>query len=81
VDNGFYQAFDLGIVKHAAVNLQGKFLETTVKRPDKYWELKIRSLQRRRDHCKGGSRRYRLFSQRLATIKRKSRNQILDWQH
>ncbi|MFX0185006.1 MAG: RNA-guided endonuclease InsQ/TnpB family protein, partial [Candidatus Hodarchaeota archaeon] len=81
IDNGLYQAFDLGTTKHTAVNLQGKFLESTVKRPDKYWEPKVRSLQRRKDHCKQGSRRYYLFQQRLATIKRKERNQTKDWQH
>jgi putative transposase len=81
IDNGLYQAFDLGTTKHTAINLHGKFLESTVKRPDRYWEPQIRSLQRRRDHCKQGSRRHRLFSQRLATIKRKCRNQTRDWQH
>jgi putative transposase len=80
-DNGLYQAFDLGTTKHTAVNLQGKFLESTVKRPDRYWEPKARSLQRRKDHCKQGSRRYCLFQQRLTTIKRKERNQTKDWQH
>jgi putative transposase len=81
IDNRLYQAFDLGTTKHTAINLHGKFLESTVKRPDRYWEPKSRSLQRRRDHCKQGSRRHRLFSQRLATIKRKCRNQTRDWQH
>ncbi len=81
IDNGLYQAFDLGTTKHTAINLHGKFLESMVKRPDKFWEPKFRSLQRRRDHCKQGSRRHQLFSQRLATIKRKCRNQTRDWQH
>ncbi len=80
-DNGLYQAFDLGTIKHTAVNLQGKFLESIVKRPDKYWEPKIQSLQRRKNHCKKGSRRHRLFSQRLLTITRKNSNQTKDWQH
>jgi putative transposase len=73
--------FDLGIIKHIGVNLQGKFLETKVRRPDKYWEPKIRSLQRRKDHCKQNSRRYRLFNQRLITIQRRCQNQRKDWQH
>ncbi|MFX1507076.1 MAG: RNA-guided endonuclease InsQ/TnpB family protein [Promethearchaeota archaeon] len=81
IDNRLYQAFDLGTTKHTAINLHGNFLKSTVKRPDKYWEPKIRSLQRRRDHCQQGSRRHRLFSQQLATIKRKCRNQTRDWQH
>ncbi len=81
IDNGLYQAFDLGITKHTAVNLHGKFLESTVKRPDKYWEPKIHSLQRRRDHCKKTSRRHKLYTQRLTTIQQKCRNQTKDWQH
>jgi len=80
-DNGLYQAFDLGIIKHTAVNFQGKFLESIVRRPDKYWEPKIQALQRRKDHCKKGSKRHRLFGQRLFTIKRKCSNQTKDWQH
>jgi putative transposase len=80
-DNRLYQAFDLGTIKHTAVNLQAKFLESIVRRSDKYWEPKIQSLQRRKDHCKKGSKRHRLFSQRLLTIKRKNSNQTKDWQH
>jgi len=81
VNNGLFQAFDLGTIKHTAVNLQAKFFESIVKRPDKYWQPKIQSLQRRKDHCKKGSKRYRLFNQRLLTIKRKNSNQTKDWQH
>jgi putative transposase len=81
LDNGLYQAFDLGVTKHTAVNLAGKFLESTVKRPDKYWEPTIRALQHRRDHCKKGSRRWRLFHQRLLTVQKKCRHQTKDWQH
>ncbi len=81
VDNGLYQAFDLGITKHTAVNLQSKFFESTVKRPDKYWQPRVQSLQQRRDHCKKHSRRHRLFSQRLRSIQRKCANQTKDWQH
>ncbi|MFX0184323.1 MAG: RNA-guided endonuclease InsQ/TnpB family protein [Candidatus Hodarchaeota archaeon] len=80
-DNGLYQAFNLGIIKHIGVNLQGKFLETKVRRPDKYWQPKIRSLQHRKDHCKKNSRSYRLFNQRLITIQRRCQNQTKDWQH
>ncbi len=81
IDNGYYQAFDLGIIKHAAINSSGKFLETTVKRPDKYWQPYIRSLQQRKDHCLKNSRRHRLFSQRLRSMQRKCVNQTKDWQH
>ena len=80
-DNGLYQAFDLGTTKHTAINLQGMVLESTVKRPDKYWYPKIRSLQQRISHCKHGSKRHWLFHQRLVTINRKCRNQTKDWQH
>ncbi|MFX0064107.1 MAG: RNA-guided endonuclease InsQ/TnpB family protein [Candidatus Hermodarchaeota archaeon] len=81
VDNRLYQAWDLGVSKHVGVNLQGKFIESTVKRPDKYWEPKIQALQSRRDHCKKGSRRWRKFHQRIQYMKRKSKNQTAHWQH
>ncbi|MFX0052755.1 MAG: RNA-guided endonuclease InsQ/TnpB family protein [Candidatus Hermodarchaeota archaeon] len=81
VDNGLYQAFDLGITKHTAVNIQGNFLESAIKRPDKYWQPRVQLLQRRRDRCKIHSRRHRLFSQRLRSIQRKCTNQTKDWQH
>jgi putative transposase len=81
MDNGLYQAFDLGITKHTAVNLRGKFLKSGVKRPDKYWQSRIQSLQHRSDHCKKDSRRHRLFKQRLRTIHRKNVNQLKNWQH
>ncbi|MFX1533707.1 MAG: RNA-guided endonuclease InsQ/TnpB family protein [Promethearchaeota archaeon] len=80
-DNRLYQAFDLGMMKHVAINTAGKFLESKVKRPDKHWQSKIQSLQQRRDHCKKGSRRWRKLHQRLVTVERKCRNQTLDWQH
>lgn len=81
IDNGLYQAFDLGITKHTAVNNKGKFLETIIRRADKYWEKSLRLLQQRKDHCKQGSRRQRLFQQRLISLKRKCANQTKDWQH
>ena len=81
IDNGLYQAFDLGIIKHVAINDQGKFLETTIRRPDKYWEKTIRRLQQRKGHCKRSSRRYRLFQQRIASFNRRCANQTKDWQH
>lgn len=80
-NNELYQAFDLGITKHTAVNLHGKFLESSIKRPDKYWQHRFQSLQQRRDHCKKNSRRHRLFSHRLRIIQRKCAHQTKDWQH
>ena len=81
IDNGHYQAFDLGIIKHTAVNSSGKFFETVVRRPDKYWQQTIQSLQQRKDHCLKNSRKHHLLSQRLRSIQRKSANQTKDWQH
>ena len=81
IDNRFYQAFDLGIAEHTAINSQGKFLKTTIRRPDKYWEKTIRKLQRRKDHCKKNSRRQRLLQQRISSFKHRCANQTKDWQH
>jgi putative transposase len=80
-DNGQYQAFDLGINDHVGVNQHGKFLISTVKRPDKYWEPRLITLQSRIDRCKRGSRRQRRLQQLLQAHRRKCRNQTLDWQH
>jgi hypothetical protein len=52
IDNGLYQAFDLGIGKQTAVNIDGKFFEVKNRRPEKYWEKKIEKAQSRLDHCK-----------------------------
>lgn len=81
VDNGIYQAFDLGIIKHTAINSKGKFIEFKNKRPDKYWESKITKIQSRRDHCKKGSRKYKLLNRNLKRMKRKATNQLKDFQH
>mgnify|MGYP000916186991 CR=1 FL=1 len=37
VDAGQYQAWDLGIAGHVAVDSAGKFIEVTNARPDRYW--------------------------------------------
>jgi len=53
IDNGKYQAIDLGITNIiTAVNLDGKFIQIKNKRPDKYWQKRIEEIQSRRDHCK-----------------------------
>lgn len=80
-DNGAYQAFDLGVTKHAATNSQGKSLEVTNQRPDKYWDKRIRAVQSKRDHCKKGSRRWKRYHSALRTMKRKASNQLKDYQH
>lgn len=82
VDNGLYQAIDLGITNIiTAVNSKGKFLQIKNKRPDKYWLPKIRKIQSRRDHCKKKSRKWNKLDKNLNKMKRKSANQIRDFQH
>ena len=52
VDNGLYQAIDLGVTKTAtAINIHGKFYETANPRPDIYWNPKVDAIQARRDHA------------------------------
>ncbi|MDP2908841.1 MAG: transposase [Nanoarchaeota archaeon] len=81
IDNELYQAFDLGAVKHTAVNNKGKFIEFKNERPDKHWEKTIAEIQSRRDHCKKGSRKWGGLHKTLAKCKRKSANQLKDFQH
>lgn len=80
-DNGLYQAFDLGIIKHTGVNMHGKFVEFWNPRPDKYWQAKIREVQSKRDHCKKDSHRWRRYNEKLWKMRRKLANQMKDWQH
>jgi len=81
VDNGLYQAFDLGVTKHVAVNLNGKFVEFTNQRPDRYWALKLKTIQSRRDHCKRKSRKWYVLNNNYNMMRRKSSNQLKDIQH
>ena len=81
VDNGLYQAFDLGVTKQTCVNMYGKFKEFTNKRPDKYWEKKIQGVQAKRDHCKKYSRKWKNYHKSLKCMKRKAANQLRDFQH
>ena len=80
-DNKLYQAFDLGVTKHTAVNSKGEFIEFITKRPDKYWDSKIQAIQSRRDHCKKKSNKWNLLNKNLKLMKRKSANQLKDSQH
>ena len=80
-DNGLYQAFDLGLNEHVAVNLHGQFFDSTVKRPDRYWLPKIKKIQRRMSHCKKGSRKWKKMLRCLNIIKARESNQTVDWQH
>jgi len=81
LDNGLYQAFDLGATNHVAVNSKAKFVEFKNERYDKYWEKLIAEVQSRRDHCKKGSKKWNLLNKTLAKCKRKSANQLKDFQH
>jgi len=86
VDNGLYQAWDLGVIKQTAVNSQGKFIEVQNIRPDRYWNPKIDAVQSRRDHCKKvkgkkPSRRWVRYNATKRKMERKRSNQLKDFQH
>ncbi|KXB06079.1 hypothetical protein AKJ53_01410 [candidate division MSBL1 archaeon SCGC-AAA382F02] len=80
-DNGLYQAFDLGIIKHTGVNMHGESIEFKNRRADKYWQPKIKEVQSKRDHCKKGSRRWKQYNKKLWKMRRKCANQMKDHQH
>lgn len=80
-DNQQYQTFDLGVMKHTAINMQGKFKEFTNQRPDRYWEKSIEELQSRRDHCKKFSKKWHKLNTLYSKCKSKSANQLKDFQH
>jgi putative transposase len=82
VDNGRYQAIDLGVTNIVtAVNSQGKFLVVKNQRPDKYWNPKIARIQARRDMCKKYSRRWKFFNRIKRKYERKRDVQLKDFQH
>jgi putative transposase len=82
VDNGLYQAIDLGITKTvSAINTSGMFFESTNPRPDKYWNPIVDSLQSRRDHCKKKSRKHTHLHESMTKRIKKRSNQIKDIQH
>jgi len=81
VDNGLYQAWDLGVTKRVGVNSHGKFLDVRNARPDRYWNPKIDAVQSRRDHCKKKSRKWKTFNHSKRTMERKRSNQLNDVQH
>ena len=80
-DNGLYQAFDLGITKHTAINSQARTIAFVNKRPDRYWKKTVEQLQSRRDHCRKYSRKYKRLDKALKQCKRKSADQMKDSQH
>lgn len=81
IDNGLYQAFDLGLIKQTAVNIYGKFQEFTNYRPDRYWQKPKQELQSRIDGCKKYSRKWFKLKTQLDYITAKSANQLKDFQH
>ncbi|MCG2717637.1 MAG: helix-turn-helix domain-containing protein, partial [Nanoarchaeota archaeon] len=64
-DNNSYQAFDLGVTKHTAINSKGKFVRFENERPDKMWEKLTVKIQSRRDHCKKKSIKWNLLNKNL----------------
>ncbi|MBD3255863.1 MAG: IS200/IS605 family element transposase accessory protein TnpB [Candidatus Lokiarchaeota archaeon] len=82
IDNGKYQAIDLGIRNIvSAVNLDGKFVQFKNRRADKYWKRRIEAVQSKRDHFKRYSRKWRWYHSKLCKMKRKCANQLRDFQH
>jgi len=82
VDNGLYQAIDLGITNIVtAVNSQGKFLVVKNQRPDKYWNPKISKVQSRRDRCKKFSNRWNWLNTIKHKYEWKRDRQTRDFQH
>ncbi len=82
VDNGRYQAIDLGVINLVtAVNQQGKFVQIRNRRPDLYWKDKLRQVQSRRDQCKKHSNRWWFYQRKWVKMRRKLINQLRDFQH
>ena len=82
IDNGKYQAIDLGISNIvSAVNLDGKFIQIKNRRADLYWKKKLEEVQSKRDHCKKYSRQWKRYHQKYCTMKMKCANQLKDFQH
>ena len=82
IDNGLYQAIDLGITNIVtAVNLDGKFVQIPNRRADLYWKSKNENVQSKRDHCKKFSKKWHFYNDKLKKQKRKLANQMKDFQH
>ena len=82
VDNGLYQAVDLGVINLVtAVNLQGKFLQIRNRRADLYWKGKLQEVQSRRDYCRKHSNRWWFYQRKWLKMRRKLTNQLRDFQH
>jgi putative transposase len=82
VDNGKYQAIDLGISNLvSAVNLDSKFVQIKNRRADLFWKKKLEEVQSKRDHCKKYSKKWKLYNQKFVSMKRKCVYQMKDFQH
>jgi len=82
VDNGKYQAIDLGVSNLVTtVNSEGKFLVIKNQRPDKYWDPKISKLKSRRDKCLKYSHRWKHLDKIVKKYQNKCTNQRRDFQH
>lgn len=82
IDNGTYQAIDLGISKIiTSIDTNGHVLEVSTPRNDKYWNPKIDSAKSRRDHCKKNSNRHVRINSSVRKMHKKLSNQNKDFQH
>ena len=82
VDNGKYQAIDLGISNLvSAVNLDSKFVQIKNRRADLFWKKKLEEVQSKRDHCKKYSKKWKHYNQKFVSMKRKMSYQMKDFQH
>jgi putative transposase len=82
MDNGLYQAIDLGITNLVtAVNMHAKFIQIQNRRPDLYWKKKLREVQSRRDHCRKYSKKWHFYQRKWLKMRRKLTNQLRDFQH
>ncbi len=82
VDNGQYQAIDLGIINLVtAVNIKGKFIQIPNRRPDTFWRKKIREVQSKRDYCKPFSNKWYRYTAKLRKMQQRLAYQLRDFQH
>ncbi|MFX1319892.1 MAG: RNA-guided endonuclease InsQ/TnpB family protein [Promethearchaeota archaeon] len=82
MDNGLYQAIDLGITNLiTAVNMHGRFIQIQSRRPDLYWRKKLREVQSRRDYCQKSSKKWHFYHRKWKKMYRKLANQMRDFQH
>ncbi len=82
VDNGKYQAIDLGVSNLvSAVNLDSRFIQIKNRRSDLFWKNKLAEVHSKRDHCKKYSIKWKRYNNKLYSMIRKCKNQMKDFQH